>query len=375
MQFKEIIGQSEVKNRLIQMYENQHIPHAMLFTGQEGAGALSLAIAYAQYLNCEHAENGDSCGECMSCRQFAQLSHPDLHFVFPIIKKTDGSGDSDMFLPEWREMFAESHYFSLNGWLESLGGKKSGVISKDDALAIHKKLSFSAYEGRYQIVIIWHPELMNDSASNKILKILEEPPEKTLFILVAEDSTELLPTIQSRVQSMKIAPIDESSMVEKLVAEGIETERAKRIAHVSCGSYLRAREIIDNSDEMQENLIFFMSIMRTCYSRNVFDMIRISNEVKDLSRDTLKNRLNYSQNMLRENFVMNLGNDDLVFLTDAERDFSKNFAPFIHINNIFALSESITEALAHIEQNGNERIVLMDLMMKMAVLLKTQRPE
>ncbi len=376
MQFSEIIGQEAVKTQMRRMVSEHRVAHAMLLHGAEGHGTLPLAIALAQYLNCTgNKDLGDSCGACPSCRKYANLAHPDLHFVFPIIKNSDGSGDSDMFLPQWREMFTRSPYFSLSQWLDKLGGKKQGGISKDDAVAIHQKLSINAYEAKFQVLIIWHPEMMNETASNRILKILEEPPADTIFLLVGESTSEVLPTILSRTQILKVPPIDDEAMNAKLQSDGLAIDVAARTTHIACGDYVKARQVVDEADEMVQNLDFFRRIMRTCYSSNVFEMMEISNQAKDISRDGLKRRLTYALDMLRQNFVLNLGEPEIVFMTKKEEEFASRFAPFVHLDNVFGLSDAITEAIAHIEQNGNERIILMDLMMKMAVLIKRPRPQ
>ncbi len=372
MRFRDIIGQDEVKKHLVEMYAEGRVPHAMMLHGREGAGALALAIAFAQYQMCTGDKSaGDSCGECHSCKQFAKLSHPDLHFIFPIIKKDSGGGDSDMFLPKWREMFEQNTYFDLTQWLGSLDGKKQGLISRDDAVAIHQKLRNNPYEASVQILIMWHPELMNDTASNRILKILEEPPKRTMFILVGDSTSDLLPTILSRTQVMRVPAISDEAMKERLTTvDGLSAEQAERITHIACGDYIRARQAIEGAEEMKANLDFFTNLMRICYSRNVMRMISFSDSVRDFGREGLKTRLAYSLNMIRQNFVMNLDEERLVFMTAEEEAFSKKFAPFVHVDNVLQLSELIGKALAHVEQNGNERIIMMDLMMQMAIELK-----
>lgn len=375
MLFRDIIGQQAIKQHLVEMHAEERVPHAMLLTGQEGAGTLALAVAFAQYLNCHNrTSEGDSCGVCQSCRQYAKLQHPDLHFVYPIIS-ADTSDNSETYLPQWREMFAQSIYFSLPQWLDSFGGKKQGIIGKDDAVAIHKKLSMNTFEGGTQVMIIWRPEIMNDTASNRLLKILEEPPRNTMFILVSESTAEILPTILSRTQVMKVPPIDAGDLAAFLQQKHyLSAEQAQRTAHIACGNYVRARQMIENAADQKQNLDFFVMLMRTCYAGDMLQMMKISDSARDAGREQLKARLGYSINLIRQCFVMNLGNADIVYMTPEEEAFAQKFAIFVHLGNAMGITAALGKAMAHIEQNGNARIILLDLMMQIAVLLRRTRP-
>lgn len=337
---------------------------------------MPLAIAFAQYISCTGDKSGgDACGCCKSCSQYSKLSHPDLHMIYPIIKKKDGSGDSDTYLKEWRELFARTSYFSLQQWLDELGGEKQGAISKDDAVAIHRKLSMKPLEAEYQVLIMWRPELMNETASNRILKILEEPPHNTIFILVSEQSSDILPTILSRTQIVKIPPIDTEAMTGAIKsAYGLADEQAQRVAHIADGNYIKATYTINNSEESQRNLDFFSRIMRCCYARKVKEMVAMSDEMQKMPRESMKSALTYSLRMIRENFIMNLNCEQLNYMTPNEEKFSQKFAPFVHLNNAIQMTDVFNEALAHVEQNGNVRIIMMDLLIKTAALLKKPRP-
>lgn len=372
MLLSQIIGQEKTKAHLRDMYAAQRVPHAMLFLGREGSGALPLAIAFAQYINCTgDKQNGDSCGVCPLCRKYAGLVHPDLHFVFPIIKRKDGSGDSDMFLDRWRAMFARNPYFSLRQWLDELGGEKQGLISRDDAVAIHKKLSMKAYEAQYQVLIMWRPELMNETSSNRILKILEEPPARTMFILVSESTADILPTILSRAQVINVPPIDDADMEQAIATR---TADARNVAHIAAGNYVDALQILEQSDARKRNLDYFMRLMRTGYAGNSLGMIALSDELQKEPREVVKDILSYSLHMLRENFVKNLGAPQLTYMRPEEEAFSKNFYRFVHLANAMRMSKIFNTAIAHVEQNGNVRIITMDLMLKLAVLLRIPRP-
>lgn len=372
MLLSQIIGQDNVKRHLLEMHSAGRIPHAMLFLGCEGSGALPLAVAFAQYINCTgDKSSGDSCGQCPSCRKYAGLVHPDLHFVFPIIKRKDGSGDSDMFLPEWRAMFAKSPYFSLRQWLDELGGDKQGLISRDDAVAIHQKLSMKSYEADYKVLIMWRPELMNETASNRILKILEEPPARTIFILVSESTADILPTILSRAQVINVPPVDDADIAQAVAGR---SSRADSIAHIAAGNYVVAQQLLDGDEASERNLDYFRRMMRAGYGSNVIEMTSLSDELQRESRETIKDMLAYSLRQVRENFVRNLGQPQLTYMRPSEEAFSDKFARFIHLGNAVRLSRVYNQAIAHVEQNGNVRIITMDLMLRLAVLLRLPRP-
>ncbi|MCQ2226721.1 MAG: DNA polymerase III subunit [Bacteroidales bacterium] len=375
MQFKDIVGQGIVKNHLREMYDKQRLAHATLFLGPEGSGTLPLALAFAQYVNCTGDKSGgDSCGQCPSCRKFAKLIHPDLHFVYPVVRR-DEHTDSDTYIDEWRALFCSEPYFDMEKWTEAMGGNKQALISRNDAAAIHRKLSMQPFEAQFQVLIMWHPELMNDTAANRILKILEEPPRNTLFMLVGENTSEILPTILSRTQIVNVPPVLEEDIAQYVSADyGVDQEQAGNIAHVSGGSVIKARQMMSELADDNDNLDFFIDLMRKCYMRNVADLLMIADVTAKLTREQVKSRLTYSIRMIRESFVMNLGHGELNYMTTAEEQFAKKFAPFIHIDNVMQLSDLMTEAIAQVEQNGNVRIIIADLVMQMTILLKKPRP-
>ncbi len=375
MQFKDIIGQDKVKRHMLDMFANQRVPHAMLLLGPDGAGALALAVAYAQYINCTgNKSSDDSCGQCPSCQKYAKAVHPDLHFIYPVVKR-DESTSSASYIDEWRSMFCRSHYFDLAQWTDEMGGNKQALISKNDALAIHHDLSMQPLEAQYQVLVMWKPELMNEAASNKILKILEEPPANTIFILVSNSASDILPTILSRVQTIKVPPISEDAIAAQIESQyQMSQSDAKRVAHMAAGSYLSALRIIDATQETNDNLEFFKQLMRSSYVKDFIVKMKLSESVaKTLSREQLKDKLNYSQRMLREGFVMNLNSPELNYITPQEEVFLQKFSEFIHIDNVFELSDTINEAIAQIEQNGNVNIIMMDMILKISILLTKPR--
>lgn len=375
MLFKDIVGQESVSQKLIDMVAEGRIAHAFLFVGAEGVGAFPMALAFAQYLNCTgDRSHGDACGKCPSCIKYNKIVHPDLHFVYPIILKNSDSQCDDV-IKEWRQTVISNPYFSFNQWLNELGGEKQGLIPTNETHAIFKKLSLKTFEAKYKVMIIWLPEKMNESAANKLLKILEEPPAGTVFILVSENPFGILPTILSRTQMIKIPAIEDKDISKALTSKfGISQTEADKLAHVACGNFIKACGMVGENEEQEMYLDYFKRLMRTCYVRKVPDMIELSDDMAKLSRDALKNMLTYSVKMLRENFIMGLNDPQLNYMTPNEEAFSDKFSPFIHINNVMKMTDEFNLAIAHIEQNGNARIITMDLMLKLTVLLLTPRP-
>ncbi|OFX20401.1 MAG: hypothetical protein A2033_13475 [Bacteroidetes bacterium GWA2_31_9] len=375
MQFKDIIGQSEAKKKLLNAVKGNRVSHSVLFLGPEGCGKLGLAIAYAQYISCENKTEEDSCGVCKSCLKFNKLVHPDLHFVFPVFKTKKITKDpiSDNFINEWREFVLQNHYFSLNQWTAHIADSenKQAIISVNESSEIIKKLSFKTFESEYKVMIIWFPEKMNKEASNRLLKILEEPYEKTLFILVSEDSGHIIQTILSRTQLFKISKIDDYSIVNYLIDKhSIEESEAVNIAKLSHGNIINMFQILGSTENSTKFLEDFSTMMRTAFKA---DTIEISNWAKEISksgREKIKEYLVYSLRMIRENYLMTNNIPDLVKLTGGETEFSKKFHPFINSRNVPIIYEEINKAYYHIERNGNASIVLLDLALKIMQNIK-----
>lgn len=376
MLFRDILGQENIKSQLVRMASDERVPHALLFSGVRGSGGFQIALALARYLNCTGEKQGDACGTCPSCIKMNKLVHPDVHFVYPIVKKdSDKNPVCDDVISKWRQFVLDTPYFTLAQWYDFLGSEKQGMIYGGESQEIIRKLSLKTYEGRYKIMIIWLPEKMNVSGANKLLKILEEPPAHTLFLMVTENTGDILPTILSRTQMIKVPGIDESVLTMQLRSRfGIDEQRSERLAKVSGGSYTLALEAIGLADQQRENLEDFKSLMRICYSRKMPDIIAFSEKMAEKSREGLKAMLDYSIQMVRENFVMNINDPLLVYMMPDEEEFARRFAPFIHEGNAFQMCEELSLAQAHIEQNGNVRIIMLDMMMKLTVLLLTPKP-
>ena len=371
MFFKDIIGQEEAKKRLISKAKEGRIPHAMLFCGNEGTGKLPLAIAYARYLSCECPNDEDACGVCPSCVKYNKLAHPDLHFVFPVIKKKSKDTVSDDYLSEWRELLATTPYFNLNIWLKEMGAEnQQAQIYVKESDEILRKLSLKSSQGGYKIMIIWLPEKMNTECSNKLLKLLEEPPQQTLFFLVSEEPDALLTTIQSRTQRFKIPGIGDNDIATTLVRKyGIEEKAAVNIAHRSEGNWIKALETIHTNEESKLFFELFVSLMRLAYQRKIREMKQWSETLAAMGRERQKHFLAYAQRMIRENFVCNFSNSSIVYLNEEEQNFANRFAPYINERNVINIMDELSEAERHIGQNVNARMVFFDFALKMIVLL------
>ena len=381
MFFSKIVGQEKLKEQLVQTVRESRISHARLFLGPEGSGSLPLAIAYAQYVNCTARNEREPCGKCLSCVKFNKLAHPDLHFVFPVVKPGSGKAAvSDLFIKEWREAVIANPYITYNQWLEQMGSEnKQGGIFVDESKEILKKLSFKTYEAEYKIMIIWLAEKMNQQTANKLLKILEEPPEKTLFLLIAETTDSILPTILSRTQITRVPKIDSQTLANYLVAaELCNDQKALSTAHISNGNLAAALEILQSSEESDYFLQMFMRMMRTCWmvwskKQAMLDLLTWCEEITQLGREQQKAFLLYCLRMVRENFALNRQQPSLVFLSDAENDFSQKFNAFIHPNNVHQLAAELNTAHYHIEANGNKNLVFLDMVCKIVVLLKERK--
>ena len=372
MFFKDIVGQQEIKSHLIRMVEDERVSHAQLFSGLEGVGSLPMALAFSQYLNCLNPTKEDSCGECSSCVKAAKLIHPDIHFVFPVIKEGNSTPLSDNFIANWRSQILKAPYFSLDQWLSQITDtKKTGMIYAEESSAIFRKLSMKNFEGRYKIMIIWLPERMNETGANKLLKLLEEPPQSTVFILVSENPALLLPTILSRTQQLHFPAIKTEDVAACLSEKyHIPNDQVSVAARLARGNFAQALINLNMLEEKSAYFELFADMMRSVYSRKIFELIRWVDEVAPLSRDKQKGYLDYSINMLRESYIFNFQHADLNFLNPHENDFVQKFSRFINLENVAPMVKELELAHAHIEQNGNARMVLFDTMIKIIPLFK-----
>jgi DNA polymerase-3 subunit delta' len=375
MNFSQIPGQKEIKAKLLRSVKEERVSHAQLFTGTEGCGSMALALAYARYISCENRTDDDSCGSCKSCVKYEKLIHPDLHFVFPVIKGKKGTDPvSDNYLEEWRAFVKKSPYFILNNWMDSIEvGNAQGMIFASEASEIIKKISLKSFESDFKIMIIWLPEKMHQATANKLLKMIEEPPEKTLFLLVSEEPDKVIPTILSRCQLIKI-PSFNNRDIEKYLTDrfSIAPDKAADISRVSNGNITRAIELCENEDSSLANLERFKSLMRFAWKRDIVSIINWSEEISITGREAQKNFISFCMRLLRENLMLSLNQlkNSLVFLTGEEATFSGNFHPFINQNNIYPLAEEFNLVYSHIESNGNAKIIFLDLALKVTRLIR-----
>ena len=389
MKFSDIIGQEPLKQRLKRTVSDNRVSHAQLFLGPEGSGKLALALAYAQYINCRKRSAEDSCGECPSCKKYSKLIHPDLHFIYPINKTKEVDEKkvfSKDFVAPWREFLLQnSFYVTLPDWYEKIGiEKKQGLINADEADGINRTLAYKAYEAEYKVMIIWMVEKMNATSANKLLKNLEEPPDKTLFILISENQEQIIATIQSRAQLIKIHRIDDSEIQQALENKyDFASDEAKKIARLSNGNYAVALMLAgkagsgNNSLESErERFGIFREWMRLCFTiaSNLKEYDKLQETIPlligDGSREKQKELLAYSLEMFRICLQYHVGNQQLIKLDGEELDFVKKFSTFIHPRNIKYFDDEFNRAIFHIERNANAQIVLTDLSHLIARILK-----
>ncbi len=375
MNFTQIPGHKDIIGNLLRSVKEERVSHAQLFAGPEGCGSMALALAFAKYINCENRIGYDSCGTCKSCVKYEKLIHPDLHFVFPVIKgKKNIDPISYNYLEQWREFVIKSPYFTINNWLDSIEvGNAQGMIFASEASEIIKKLSLKTFESDFKIMIIWLPEKMHQATANKLLKMIEEPPEKTLFLLVSEEPDKVIPTILSRCQLVKIPPFKNHD-IERYLAQqfNIVGEKAADISRVSNGNINRATELCENEESSLANLDRFKNLMRFAWKRDILSIINWSEEISATGREAQKNFISFSLRILRENLMLSLDQlkNSLVFLTGEEASFSGNFHPFINQNNIYSLTEEFNLVYSHIEANGNAKVIFLDLALKVTRLIR-----
>lgn len=361
MGFANVLGQQQVKKQLLQSVGRGRVPHALLFWGNEGAGKFAIALAFAQYLNCENPHDGDSCGECLSCRQFKSLQHPDLHFVFPYIK-TESRKLCDDYLHEWRDMLLESPYFNMEKWLAAMSGeKKQALIYSDESNEISRKLSRKSFEGKYSIMMVWLPERMHEVCANKLLKLLEEPPSDTVFLLTSQNPERLLPTIVSRTQMVHVPPI---------AYEDLRTVFPEDAARVAEGNYVLARELAADAGVLKEYMQMYRELMLMVFKRNLSGLKSFAETLAAGGREYSLSFLTYAQRLTRESFIAKLDCPRLNYMSTEEDAFICRFKDFVGVANIERLVEVFSDAAGDIERNVNAKIVIFDMGMQLMTQIK-----
>ena len=375
MSFKEVIGHHQLKKNLLATINNNKVSHAQLFCGPEGSGHFAMAIAYVKYLLCSEPKENDCCDSCASCIKMNQLSHPDVHFSFPIhLSKTNKVEKSDDSLIEFREMCLKSPYIGLSSWNEQQGNpNKQGIIAVKEGEAIIKKLGLKSFEGGYKVLIMWLPELMNNEAANKLLKIIEEPPKKTLFILVSDTKEGILDTILSRTQCINFNGLSDEVIADELKNNSaIATEKAVHIAQLSEGNFHKALSLVDNENKDQIFLSMFIDWMRLCYTRNISATIDWVDDIASSGREQQKAFLIFTLEMFRQAIIGHYSSNTLTILTSDQEKFLNKFSPFINHLNIIGLNDTINKAYYHLERNANSKVLLLDVSLKFYALLKKQ---
>lgn len=383
MRFKDIVGLPHIKNHLTTSANRGRIPHAQLFVGKHGSGTLPMAIAYAQYLICSNT-NGENETENACNLKFGQIAHPDLHFAVPVAvppKSGIKKPVTNMFMEAWREFVKDYPYGSLYDWYRTIGVEtKQGRIGVDEAKDIVQKLVLKSYEGGYKCMIIWGADTLNNEASNKLLKLIEEPPEKTVFILIAEDEEAILQTIQSRCQVLHFPPLGEQDICDVLIdSHGIDSKKAQNIAHQSDGDYSKALHILNQNEDDLQFEEWFVAWVRTAFKakgnkKAIVPLLEWSDAIAKTGRETQKRFLDYCINVFRQAMLLNYKANELVYFQAQHVNFDLNkFAPFVHENNILQINEAIQDAIYHIERNGNAKIVLGDLSIKLTRFLHAKK--
>lgn len=360
MQFASVTGQEELKQHLLREIREGKISHAQLFLGKSGYGTLPLALAFVQYLFCENRSDTDSCGACPSCRKVTELQHPDLHFSFPTVLAI--AKKSDAFLNDWRAQVKESPYFDLRDWTRRIDtNERKPIIGVDESMEIIRKLNLKSFEGGYKVMIIWMAEEMNADCANKLLKILEEPTPRTLFILVAESQDKLLTTILSRTQVVRVAMLHTDAIQPELEKRGIARDLAASIAGRCNGDFLEALHMLGDSEESDLNRELFIQLMRVCFKKEVNGMLDWTDSIAQRTREGQKLFVKYALHMVRQSILKNYTQEMLTRVSQEEADFLKNFSRFITNNNVVDFISIFNDAHYHLERNAHSKLLFTQL--------------
>lgn len=377
MKFSEVIGQQQVAERLQQLADQQRVPHAIMICGPQGAGKMALAIAFASYLLGEREDETQIAEkERNSVAMVRKLEHPDLHFSFPVFKTKSMSADhkvtSDDFMKDWLQFIKQGPYFTLNQWTGTIGVENQQTkiyVGESDLLT--RKLSLTASQGGYKVAIIWLPEKMNAECANKMLKLLEEPTPRTVFILVPEEPEKIIETIRSRTQQIYIKAIQQEEIKKALIKQrGLDEQNATRIARMANGNWLKALEELDSENEKRHFLELFISLMRLTYTKQLGELKTWSENVASLGREKQKRMMEYFLHMVRENFMYNFNQPQLSYMTQDEENFASKFAPFINEANVIQITEQMQRTIPEITQNANPKILFYDMALQLIILIR-----
>lgn len=370
--FSDVVGQDAVKAGLVRMVKAGNMPHAQLLYGREGVGKFALAMAYARYIHCTNRGDADACGTCPSCIRYNALTHPDLHFVFPIVRKEKKKAVCDTYLPTWSHFIQEHPYFNIDDWLKTLNAEnKQAAIYADESDEIWHKMTLKSQSSPYKVMIIWLPERMGVECANKLLKLLEEPAPHSHFILISNEPEKLLPTVLSRLQQVAVPVLPGEVIAEALQGRfGVGEAEARAVAALAGGSFLHACTALSLNGDNDRYFELFTRVMRLAYARRVKDLKAWSEETAAMGRESLRHFLAYAERMIRENFVYNLARPGLTYMTTREQQFSARFAPFINERNVLPMRSLFEAAFNDIGQNANAKIVMFDLSLRLILLLR-----
>lgn len=373
MSFDDVVGQEDIKAFLRKQVKEGRVPHALLLSGGEGRGKFALAFAFARFLLCQNPSETDCCDTCNACKMTADLAHPDLHFIYPVIRKKGRKGDplSIDYIGEWRKMVKDSRYFNIDNWLAAMEAEnQQAMIYTAESDKLLEKLMLQSSMGGYKVVILWLPEKLHPTCANKMLKLLEEPPSHTVFLLVSQEPEHILPTIYSRTQRIEIPPIQEKAIEQALISRySIVPQDAAQIAQRANGNFLAALENIHINEDRELFFNLFTQLMRLAYMRNIRELKNWSLNLADMGRERQKNFLLYTQRLLRENFIYNFRQPRLNYMNTQETQFSTRFARFINERNVIDLMGEFDRAWQDISRNVNAKMVFFDLTLKVIVLL------
>ena len=372
MKFSEVIGQEEVRERLLKMESEDRVPHAIMFCGPQGIGKLALAVSFGCYLLEKQEKRGEGREESP---MLAKLEHPDLHFTYPTIKLSSMGSDhmpvSDDFARDWHQLIMQGPYFSMDEWMTAMGAEnQQAIITAGESDELVRKLSLKSSQGGFKVSIIWLPERMHIACANKLLKLIEEPPQQTVFLMVCEEPDKLLETIRSRVQRIDVKRLPAETIERALVERrGIDEQQARRISRLACGSWLKAMQELQVGTENEQFLDLFIMLMRLAYQKRIKDLKKWSEILSSFGREKQKRFLTYFLQLVRENFMYNFNRQELCYMTQQEEGFARNFARFVNEANVIPISDLANLAIRDIGQNANAKIVFFDFALQMIVLL------
>lgn len=374
MRFSDVIGHKEQIHNLVALANRKRVPHALLFHGPSGVGKTTVARAFIQYLYCSNPVNGDSCGKCPACLQTSKLNNPDVHFVFPIVKKSNPpKAISADYAQEWSQLLNNFPFMPPLQWLDIIdAGNSRPMIYVNESEELLRISSLSSYGNGKKIFLIWQPEKMNAEAANKLLKVIEEPFEDTVFILVSNNPAEIMPTIRSRLQSFEFKPLPHSEIRDYLLNSGKSPQEAESLAAIARGNMNSASVLADSSGEFNVFKEDFIQVMRACYARKMPELKTLADKFAAYGREKSLRLLNYFARMIRESFISNLKDPAFVALTPDESTFVEKFHPFINAANVEELASEIDRAVNDISRNANQKIVWFDLFLEFSRLIRTK---